>query len=173
MLTKDQSQMCNALEDQDFAMFMDDTTLSLLIISNQLDSNFFGNTQANVNRILRFAENERMELNCKKCTEIIIDFRKNISLIPPVQIDGNNVSRTKLYKILEVWLENNLTWKTNTEYTTRKAAKRVYLLKIVKSYGAPTDDLLAFYFSVIRPILECGVEIWNGGLTQEQKKSIE
>jgi hypothetical protein len=26
---------------------------------------------------------------------------------------------------------------------------------------------------VIRPILEYGAEIWNGGLTQEQKKSIE
>ena len=35
------------------------------------------------------------------------------------------------------------------------------------------DDLLAFYCSVIRPILEYGAEIWNGGLTQEQKKSIE
>ena len=35
------------------------------------------------------------------------------------------------------------------------------------------DDLLAFYCSVICPILEYGAEIWNGGLTQEQKKSIE
>ena len=35
------------------------------------------------------------------------------------------------------------------------------------------DDLLAFYCSVIRPILEYGAEIWNGGLTQEQKKNIE
>jgi hypothetical protein len=35
------------------------------------------------------------------------------------------------------------------------------------------DDLLAFYCSVIRPIVEYDVEIWNGGLTQEQKKSIE
>ena len=35
------------------------------------------------------------------------------------------------------------------------------------------DDLLAFYCSVIRPILEYGAEIWNGSLTQEQKKSIE
>ena len=41
------------------------------------------------------------------------------------------------------------------------------------------DDLLAFYCSVIRPILEYGIwnmgfaGIWNGGLTQQQKKSIE
>lgn len=51
-------------------------------------------------------------------------------------------------------------------------AKRLYL-KILKSYGAPTNDLSAFYCSVIRPITKYGAEIWNGGLTQEQKKSIE
>ena len=106
--------------------------------------------------------------------EMIIDFRKNISPIPPIHVGGHNVSRTKSYKLLGIWLDYDLKWKTNTEYITKKkAAKRLYLLKILKSYGAPMDDLLAFYCSVIRPILEYGAEIWNGGLTQEQKKSIE
>ena len=72
-----------------------------------------------------------------------------------------------------IWLDDDFKWKTNTEYATKKAAKRLYLLRIYKSYGAPTNDLLAFYCSVIRPIVEYGAEIWNGGLTQEQKKSIE
>lgn len=35
------------------------------------------------------------------------------------------------------------------------------LLKILKSYGAPTDDLLEFYCLVIRLILEYGVAIWT------------
>ena len=72
-----------------------------------------------------------------------------------------------------IWLDRDLKWKTNTEYITKKAAKRMYLSKILKSFGAPMDDLLAFYCSVIRPTLEYGAEIWNGGLTQEQKKNIE
>ena len=76
-------------------------------------------------------------------------------------------------KLLGIWLDCDLKWKTNTEYITKKAAKRLYLLKILKSFGTPMDDLLAFYCSVIRPILEYGAEIWNGGLTQEQEKSIE
>ena len=105
--------------------------------------------------------------------EMIIDLRKNKSSIPPIHVGGHNVSRTKSYKLLGMWLDYVLKWKTNTEYITRKAAKRLYLIKILKSYGVPMDDLLAFYFSVIRPILEYGAEIWNGGLTQKQKKSIE
>ena len=132
-----------------------------------------GNTQMNVDKVVQFAKDEGMELNYKKCMEMIIDFRKNISPIPPIYVGGHNVSRTKSYKLLGIWLDCDLKWKTNTEYVTNKAAKRLYLLKILKSYGAPMDDLLAFYCSVIRPILEYGAEIWNGGLTQEQKKSIE
>ena len=71
--------------------------------------------------------------------EMIIDFRKNISPIPPIYVGGHNVSRTKSYKLLGKWLDCELKWKTNTEYVTKKAAKRLYLLKILKSYGAPTD----------------------------------
>jgi hypothetical protein len=128
----------------------------------------------NVDKVVQFAKDEGMELNYKKCMEMIIDFRKNISPIPPIHVGGHNVSRTKSYKLLGIWLDYDLKWKTNTEYITKKAAKRLYLLNILKSYGAPMDDLLAFYCSVIRrPILEYGSEIWNGGLTQEQKKSIE
>jgi hypothetical protein len=35
------------------------------------------------------------------------------------------------------------------------------------------DNLLAFYRSGIHSILKYGAEIWNAGLSQEQKKSIE
>jgi hypothetical protein len=64
-------------------------------------------------------------------------------------------------------------WKTNTEYIVKKGAKRLYLLKILKSYGAPKNDLLAFYCTVIRSVLEYGAQIWSGGLTQMHKKNIE
>jgi hypothetical protein len=69
--------------------------------------------------------------------EMITDFRKNISPIPPIHVCGHNVSRTKSYKLLGIWLDYDLKWKTNTEYITKKAGKRLYLLTILKSYGAP------------------------------------
>ena len=104
---------------------------------------------------------------------MIIDFRKNVSFIPLIRICDYNVTRTKSYKLLGIWLDDDFRWKTNTEYVTRKAAKRLYFLKMLKSYGAPVDDLLAFYCSVIRPVLEYGAEIWNAGLTQEQRARME
>ena len=53
----------------------------------------------------------------------------------------------------------------------RQRPKMKPLIKLLKSYGAPTDDLLEFYCLVIRLILEYGVAIWNHGLTQEEKNS--
>ena len=103
-----QDQICNAVEEQDVAMFMDDTTLSEVInVSDHLDGNSIGNTQMNVYKVVQFAKDEGMELNCKKCMEMIIDFRKNISPIPPIHIGGDNVSQTTSYMLLGIWLDNN------------------------------------------------------------------
>ena len=141
-------------------MFMDDTTLSEVSdISDHLGGIPIGNTQMNVDKVVQFAKDEGMELNYKKCMEMIIDFRKNVTPTNPIYVGGHNVSRTKSCKLLGIWLDRYLKWKTNTEYITKKAAKRLYLLKILKGFGASMDDLLAFYCSVIRSILEYGAEI--------------
>ena len=170
----DQDQVCNSLEDQDVAMFMDDTTIAEVInVNDHLDGNPIGNTQINVDKVVRFANDEGMGLNCKKCMEMFIDFRKNVSVIPQIRLGDYDITRTKSYKLLGVWLDDDFKWKTNTEYLTKRAAKRLYFLKNLKSYGAPANDLLGFYCSVIRPVLEYGAEIWNGGSTQEQRERIE
>ena len=66
-------------------MFMDDTTLSEVIeTSGHTSGTLIGNTQENVNNVARFARHEKMQLNKKKCKEMIIDFRKNKTTIPPI-----------------------------------------------------------------------------------------
>ena len=45
-------------------------------------------------------------------------------------------------------------WNTNTEKITKKAAKRIFLLKVLKSYGGSSGDMKEFYITVIRPTLQ-------------------
>jgi hypothetical protein len=61
-------------------------------------------------------------------------------------------------------------WKTNTEYITKKGAKSLYFMKILKSYNAPKEALKTFYVVVVRSVLEYGAQVWNGGLTKEQSE---
>ena len=63
---------------------MDDTTLSEVIdVTNYVSGNCIGNSQNTVDNIISFTENEKMELNAKKCNEMIVDFRKNKTVYPP------------------------------------------------------------------------------------------
>ncbi len=107
-----------------------------------------------------------MELNLKKCKEMLIDLRRN-------KIESNTIERVNSYKLLGLWIDDNMKWNTNTEKIIKKAAKRLFLLKIIKSYGASTDDMKSFYVAVIRPTLEYGAQVWNGGITKEQSNEIE
>ena len=79
----------------------------------------------------------------------------------------------RIIKVLGLWIDDNLKWNTNTEKIIKKAAKRLFLLKIIKSYGASTDDMKRFYVAVIRPTLECGAQVWNGSITKDQSNEIE
>ncbi len=48
-------------------------------------------------------------------------------------------TKVKSYKLLGVWLDVYLKWTTNTAHITKKAVKRLYLLKVLKSYNVPAE----------------------------------
>ncbi len=41
-----------------------------------------------INSVVKFTDDERMSLNLGKCKEMVIDFCKNKSDIPPLEING-------------------------------------------------------------------------------------
>ena len=96
---------------KDIVIFMDDTTLSEVIdVTNHVSGNCVGNSQSSVNNIIRFTENEQMELNAKKCNEMIVDFRKSKTVILPVCIGQQPMARVKTFKLLGLWMSDNLNW---------------------------------------------------------------
>ena len=56
---------------------------------------------------------------------------------------------------------------------TYKAAKRLWFLKKLKRAGVSREDLLHFFQTVVRPILEYACQAWHTSLTKEQTKSLE
>ena len=130
------------------SMFMDDTTMSeVLNVSDHISGESIGNSQRNLESVLQFTNDENMQLNFKKCKEMHIDFRKNKTVIPPTTLGEQSLTKVRSYKLLGIWFDDDLKWKTNTEYITKKAAKRLYFMKILKSYNAPKEALKTFYVS--------------------------
>ena len=128
----------NVILEHETLMFMDDTTLyEVLDVSHHISGKQLGGAESKVKSVLRFTEEDMMELNQTKCKEMIIDFRKNVTVIPPLEINSHVFERVKCYKLLGLWIDDNLKWSTNTCYIVKKAVKRLYFLKMLKGYGAP------------------------------------
>ena len=62
---------------------------------------------------------------------MVIDFRKNKSVIPPLEVNGHVFERIKSYKLLGMWIDDDLEWKTNVKHLVKKA-----------SYGAPIRTII-------------------------------
>ena len=99
---------------------------------------------------------------------MLIDFRKDRTVIPAIKINDCVLERVSSYKLLGLWIDDDLKWKTNTEYIVKKAAKWLHFLKILEGYNAPRENLKTFYTSTIRSILEHGTKIWHGSLAWDR-----
>ena len=144
-----------AIVENVIIMFMDDSTLyEVLDVPSHTSGMPIGGLFWKINRIFKFTEDEKVVLNLKKCKEMVIDFRKNKSVISPLEVNGHVFERVKSYKILGMWIDDDLKGKTNVKYLVKKASKRLFVLKILSNYNAPMGDLKSFYTSVIRSTLE-------------------
>ena len=102
------SEACAIIED-DTIMFMDDSTLyEVLDVSNHISGMPIGGLLGKINRVVKFTEDEKMTLNLKKCKEMVIDFLKNKSVIPPLEVNAHVFESVKSYKFLGMWIDDNL-----------------------------------------------------------------
>ena len=112
---------------------------------------------------------------------MIVNSRKTEMLIgpvlkdpaPSVSLSGTPVDRVTVFKLLGVHVASHLKWSQHVDAITSKAAARLHFLKQLKRSGAGWDDLLCFYSTVIRPVLEYACPVWHLSLTAAQTKALE
>ena len=49
-----------------------------------------------------------MELNLKKCKEMLIDLGRTKTAIPLTNIENNTIKRVTSYKLLGLWIDDNM-----------------------------------------------------------------
>ena len=64
------------------------------------------------------------------------------------------------YKLLGVYVTDNLCWSTHCEYIVLRARKRLYALRCLKKSGVIERDLVLVYSSLIRSVLEYASPVW-------------
>ena len=77
------------------------------------------------------------------------------------------------YLVININICNDLRWDAHVDALCSKVASRLYFLKLFKRSGLSSDDLLCFYKSVIRSVLEYGSVVWHYHPTHAQSDKLE
>ena len=96
-----------------------------------------------------------MRPNPAKCKAITIDFLDcNSCTWRPICTDGVVIERFKSFKLLGVYISEDLTWEVHCDNIVKRANRRLYALRSLKKCGVPTSDLITVYCSLIRSVIE-------------------
>ena len=73
---------------------------------------------------------------------------------PPLSLDGAVIDQVKTFKLLRVHVLDDRKWSHHIDAICSKVAYRLHFLKLLVRSGSSLEDLVCFYTSVVRPILE-------------------
>jgi hypothetical protein len=113
--------------------FVDDTSL-WEIISNNSPSQL----PANIISCSEWSSVNNMKLNVSKTKELRVCFSKLIPSFAPITICGQEVDVVSEAKLLGVVLSDDLKWNRHIDYICKKAAKRLYGLRLLKRNALPS-----------------------------------
>jgi hypothetical protein len=80
---------------------------------------------------------------------MVITFLK-YKLENDIFIGGDVVERVSSFKLLGVWLTNNLSWNIHGDKILKKANSRIYALRLLKKAGLSPLNIVQIYCAVIR-----------------------
>ena len=92
---------------------------------------------------------------------------------PELEIEGIVLEVVENMELLGVMITSDLKWRENTDFITKKAYKRLWLIKRLKQLGATTSSLVDIYVKHVISVVEFAALVWNSSLTQEDISSIE
>ena len=86
-------------------------------------------------------------------------------MFDPIIVNGEMLEVVDSAKILGLTVSNNLKWNNYIDQIISKARKRLYFLSQLKRARVGTKELVLFFTTCIRPILEYASPVFHNGLT--------
>ena len=102
-----------------------------------------------------------MQLNAEKCKVMGIYFKGHKYHFIPLMVDGKELETVDKAKILGVTISCNLKWNNHVNESIKKANKRLFFLVPLRRARVPTEDIVNFFCTTIRPVLEYSAQIFH------------
>ena len=129
--------------------YADDCTQYELVATNSTS-----HMQDVTNNLEAWATNNKMVLNENKSKEMWICFKKSCPSPEPIKINGIELERVEAFKLLGLFVRNDLKWNTHIQDIVSRAGRRMYYLRECRRANLPLEVGLTTYFSKFRPLLE-------------------
>ena len=129
--------------------------------------------QQYLNDFQQWAFVNNMKLNPNKCASMKVSFLVNDHDDPPLTISNIPLQELQVAKILGVHISADLKWNVHVTEILKKANGRLYMLKLLKRFNLPHDDLVTIYTGFVRPLAEYAAPVWHSGLTVKDANALE
>ena len=86
-----------------------------------------------------------MKLNTDKTKFMLFNFSKNYQFNTRLSLEGKPIEQVHETKLLGLVLRDDLSWKSNTELLTKKAFKRMIILRNLHNFDLPQEELINIY----------------------------
>ena len=146
--------------------FADDTVLAGFITDSDL------NYKQAISDLVGWCDSHHLYLNTSKTKEVVIDFRKNKTIVQPVQIRSEAIEHVDQYKYLGTYIDSKLSWKFNTDYICRKGRQRLHLLRQLRQFSVDRTIMQMVYRTFIQSVLCFNFVCWYGSLTVQDKNHL-
>jgi len=157
-----------SVADTTLGKYGDNTTLVESVSKNETSY-----MQLRPDELVRQSEADSFQFNESKCKELRISFSRSESPIDHVTINDKQMEVVSSAKLLRVVVSDNLRLNANVESICKKAATRPYFLRQLKRAKVPPNDMLLFYITYIRPILEYACPVFHHSLLQYLYNEVE
>ena len=131
------------------------------------------NMQIHLDKFQDWAVQNHMKLNPLKCASMKVSFLRNNPVEQPLMIDNVPLQSVSAAKILGVHVSSDLKWGNHVTEVLKKANCRLYMLKLLKRFNLPTDDLITIFSGFVRPLAEYAAPVWHPGLTIDESAALE
>ena len=148
--------------------YVDDLTLVEPISASQPSV-----MQEHLDNFEEWAATNNMKLNPKKCASMKVSFLLNNPQEPPLTISNIPLQEVQVAKILGVNISDDLRWSVHVAEILKKANGRLYMLKLLKRFNLPHDDLVTIFTGFVRPLAEYAAPVWHCGLTVNESIALE
>lgn len=113
-----------------------------------------------------------LDINALKTKEMIVDFRKNPTVITPIAINGNAIEVVHQFKYLGTVIDDKLTFEAQVDTVCRKAHQRLYFLRKLGGFNVDNSFMKMFYSCFIESVITFSFVCWYGSLNLKNRNRL-